>query len=266
MSTSTNEDLKSQYLSLLDEQHKEQVYQDFIEQHTGLIPRMFVQNHGVHFGLVLRKLPFGADYKSDFFFFSKSSIDWHAVLIEIEKPSSRYFKPNSNEISSEFQKAIHQIKTWEAWLNDQANAAGFLASLSTLQVPAHMARHPTTFKFILVHGRRAEIENSPQRKQLVKSYETPNFKIMSFDSLAENLNGNCALNIGVRHNEFIDVLGDEICDGQMVAWMEPTHLRVSKALHDVLKAGSVAPKQVSMQNGKRVDSWVKASETIRVRK
>ncbi|MDD9731084.1 DUF4263 domain-containing protein [Mameliella sp. AT18] len=129
MSTSTNEDLKSQYLSLLDEERKEQVYQDFIEQHTGLIPRMFVQNHGVHFGLVLRKLPFGADYKSDFFFFSKSSIDWHAVLIEIENPSSRYFKPNSNEISSEFQKAIHQIKTWEAWLNDQANAAGFLASL-----------------------------------------------------------------------------------------------------------------------------------------
>ncbi|WP_417241392.1 Shedu anti-phage system protein SduA domain-containing protein [Celeribacter sp.] len=266
MNALINDKIKTDFLTLLDEEHKEQRYQDFMERNTGLIPRMFVQNHGVHFGLVLRKLSFGADYKSDFFFFSKSSIDWHAVFIEIEKPSSRYFKRKSNEISPDFQKAIHQIKTWEAWLNDQSNAAGFLASLSTLQVPAHMAKHPTAFKFVLVHGRRAEIENSPQRKQLVKSYETPNFKIMSFDSLVENLNGNYPLNIGVRHNEYIDVFGDEICDGQMVSWMEPTHLRVSETLHEILKAGSAAPKQISMQNGKPVDSWVRASETIRIRK
>ncbi len=44
-----------------------------------------MQNHGIHLSLVLRKLSFGADYKTDFFFFSKSSDDWNAVFIEIEE-------------------------------------------------------------------------------------------------------------------------------------------------------------------------------------
>jgi hypothetical protein len=79
--------LVEEFRKLLDAEHEEQVYQSFMEQHTKLIPREFIQNHGIHFDIVLRKLAFGSDYKSDFFYLSKSSDDWNCVIIEIENPN-----------------------------------------------------------------------------------------------------------------------------------------------------------------------------------
>jgi len=86
------EEKRAKFLELLNEGHEEQIYQTFLEQNTHLIPREFVQNHGIGLGLVLRKLPFGADYKTDFFYFSKSSDDWNAVFIELEKPTSQFLR------------------------------------------------------------------------------------------------------------------------------------------------------------------------------
>jgi hypothetical protein len=61
----TVEGQKKKFLKLLDEEHNEQVYQDFLETHTRFIPREFVQNHGIGQHLVLRKLSFAADYKTN---------------------------------------------------------------------------------------------------------------------------------------------------------------------------------------------------------
>jgi hypothetical protein len=74
------EDDKMEFMRLIADEHNEQIYQDFLESHTRFIPREFLQNHGVAQHLVLRKLSFGADYKTDFFYFSKSSDDWNAVF------------------------------------------------------------------------------------------------------------------------------------------------------------------------------------------
>ena len=109
------EEEKNEFLNLLEGDHKEQVYQAFLEKHTRFIPREFVQNHGIGVSLVLRKLSFGADYKSDFFFFSKSSDDWNAVFIEIEKPSSQFFRSNTNDFHPHFLSALQQINQWKAW-------------------------------------------------------------------------------------------------------------------------------------------------------
>jgi hypothetical protein len=114
--------------------------QSYLEQHTRFIPREFVQNHGI--GLVLRKLSFGADYKTDFFYFSKSSDDWNAIFIELEKPSSRFFKGNTNEFHGDFHRALQQINQWKAWFLSDQNKAGFLASVGAVQVPRHMANNP----------------------------------------------------------------------------------------------------------------------------
>ncbi len=55
-------DLRDEFLRLLDEKLPEQRYQSFIEQNTPLVPHEFVQNHGIHLDVVVRKLGFGADY------------------------------------------------------------------------------------------------------------------------------------------------------------------------------------------------------------
>ena|ERR1700728_129023 len=138
----TVEDEKRKFLKLLDEEHKEQIYQEFLECHTRFIPREFVQNHGIGQRLVLRKLSFAADYKTDFFYFSKSTDDWNAVFIELEKPSSRYFRANTNDFHSDFMTAVQQIKQWKAWFLLDENKGSFLSTVSAIQVPRHMARNP----------------------------------------------------------------------------------------------------------------------------
>lgn len=188
--------LREKYLTLLDSGYNEQFYQCFIEKNTQLTPREFVQNHGVHLSLVLRKLSFGADFKSDFFFLSKSSDDWNAVFIEIEKPTSRFFKDGNHDFHPDFVHALQQINSWRAWLSIDGNMPGFVNQLSTLRVPATMQRNPTYAKFVLVFGRRAEYQDSELRRSRIRAEEREDFKIITFDSLAEGLSGKKRLWLG----------------------------------------------------------------------
>jgi Domain of unknown function (DUF4263) len=256
---------KTEFLKLLDGGHNEQVYQQFLEQHTRFIPREFVQNHGVGQGLVLRKLSFGADYKTDFFFFSKSSDDWNAIFIEIEKPSSRFFKGNTNEFHPDFLKALQQINQWKAWFLSGQNKGSFLSMVSAIQVPRHMARNPTYNKYVLVFGRRSEYGANEDRRRLVRASEAEDFKIITFDSLAEGLAGKNQVSVGSRHNQFIDILTDEITEPGLYSWVEPTQLRVSKTLHDKLKNGPRSNHFVFDDGGKRVETLTRAAGLVRVR-
>jgi len=258
------EEKKAKFLTLLDEGHEEQAYQDFLEQNSHFIPREFVQNHGIGLGLVLRKLPFGADYKTDFFYFSKSTDDWNAVFIELEKPTSRFFKGNTNEFHGDFLRAQQQINQWRAWFLSDQNKSGFLATVSAVQVPRHMARNPTYNKFVLVFGRRAEYAGNEDRRRLVKGFETDDFKIMTFDSLAEGLGQKRELTVGSRHNQFIDILTDEITDPGMYSWMEPTQLRVSKALQEKLSKGG-SNHFVLGDDGQRQETLSRAASLVRIR-
>jgi len=259
------EEQEKEFRKLLEECRKEQDYQKFLEQHTRFIPREFVQNHGIGQGLVLRKLPFGADYKTDFFFFSKSTIDWNAVFIEIEKPSSRYFRGSTNEFHSDFQNALQQIRNWKAWFLSDQNKGTFLSTVSAIQVPRHMASNPTTFKYVLVLGRRSEYDGNEDRRRLVKACESENFKIISFDSLAEALSQKPEVSIGIRRNEFIDILTDEITSEGLYAWVEPTQLRVSKSLLAKLKNKPTSRSFVAGSDGKLVSALARAAEKVRVR-
>jgi len=254
---------KAEFLKLLDEGHEEQVYQDFLERNTQFIPREFVQNHGISLGLVLRKLSFGSDYKTDFFYFSKSTDDWNAVFIELEKPTSQFFRGNTNEFHGDFLRAQQQINQWRAWFISDPSKAGFLASVSAVQVPEHMARNPTYNKYVLVFGRRAEYAGNEDRRRQVKAVETDDFKIITFDSLAEDLSKKYALTIGSRHNQFIDILTDEITEPGMFAWMEPTRLRVSKSLHEKLSKGD--SNHFVLDGGQRLEAFSRAASLVRVR-
>lgn len=230
------DELRTRYLALLGEGHNEQVYQRFIETNTELVPRDFVQNHGVHLSLVLRKLAFGADFKSDFFFLSKSSDDWNAVFIEIERPTSRFFKDGGHEYHPDFVHALQQINSWRAWLSIEGNLQAFVNQLSTIRVPVTMQRNPTYPKFVLVFGRRAEYADSELRRSRVRAEERDDFKIITFDSLAEGLSGKGELWLGVRRAEFTDLQNEEIVDDNLFIWADPHMLTVSEGLYDKLEA------------------------------
>ena len=258
--------LKAEFTALLSKEHSEQTYQSFMEKNTRLVPREFVQNHGIHFSLLLRKLAFGADYKTDFFYLSKSSADWHCVFIEIEKPQSRYFREKTNKFHPDFQAALEQISSWRAWLSNDGNRAAFTHdTLSLIRTP--LGENPCHMKFVLVFGRRAEFENSKTRRNLINAQERDDFKIMSFDSLCEDIERKHDLFVVARKNDYIDILSDEVVDAMPFAWMEPSQIRVSKALSKNMAAGNPGGiKHLrSDGNGNHVEALKFMASRVRIR-
>ena len=99
-----------------------------------------------------------------------------------------------------------------------------------------MAVNPTFFEFVLVLGRRSEYHGNRQRRLLVRAQEADDLKITSFDSLAEGVSEKHEVTIGSRHNQFIDILTDEITNPNPYSSIDPTQLRVSMALRDRLRS------------------------------
>ena len=223
--------LETEYLDLLDEKRAEQDYQAYLEQNTKLIPREFVQNHGIHFRLVLRKLAFGSDYKTDFVYLSKSSDDWNCVLVEIERPDKRFFKDRSNDFHAKFGEALQQINRWKAWFLNADNKASFVnGTLRPIRIP--LEQNPTFMKYILVYGRRSEYANNETRRKLVAAQENLDFKILTFDSLGESLDTKSELYVGARRNEYVDILSEKFLSEQIFSWMEPEQVRISERLRE----------------------------------
>lgn len=224
--------LREGFIALLDKQGSEQEYQDFIEQNTALVPREFVQNHGVHLDVVIRKLALAADYTTDFFYLSKSSADWNCVLIEIEKPQSKYFKDGSNKFHQDFQAALEQINSWRAWFSNRSNFDGFInGTLSLLRGPEDWMWHnPCYIKYVLVHGRRTEFAGNEIRRRLISGQERDDFHILSYDSLIESLHSKGELYIARRKNEHIEVLSDRFISEGLLSSIDPSYLKITDEL------------------------------------
>lgn len=221
--------LKERFLALLDQKADEQVYQDFIEKNTPLVPREFVQNHGIYMDLVLRKLSLSSDYTPDFCYLSKSSDDWNIVLIEIEKPQSRYFRDSSTRFHPDFQAALEQITHWRAWFSIPANFNGFVnGTLGTIR--GAKRENPCKIKYVLVHGRRAEAEGNDIRNGLIRGMERDDFQIMSYDSLVEDLSSHRELYLGVKKNEYIEILSNKYISEPLFIYLPPSYLRITDEL------------------------------------
>lgn len=164
----------------------------------------------------MRKLAFGADYKSDFAYLSKSSDDWNCILVEIEQPSAKFFREHSNEFHPKFNRALEQINRWKAWFLDEANKRHFADNtVGLIRVP--LGRNPFYPKFVLVYGRRAEYGKNRVRRYLIAARESDDFKILTFDSLAEALQAKYELYVGARRNEYIEIVSDVFLDESMFA-------------------------------------------------
>lgn len=119
---------------------------------------------------------------------SKSSADWNLVLVEIEKPQSRYFKDQSNDLHPDFLTGLDQIARRRAWLDNPANVSGFIdGTIAPVRVPEVMRRNKCHIKYVLVHGRRAEFEGDEMRRSLIRAREADDFHIVSCDSFLESL-------------------------------------------------------------------------------
>lgn len=228
MSPTEAHKVKQEYFKILNTFSKEQDIQRFIEQNTPLIPRVFVQNHDIHFQLVIRKLPLGNQFVSDFIFLSKSSADWNLVLIEIERPDKPYFNKNTDKLSNDFTSAIQQIHDWKAWLGDADNKKYLVKQLKPILLP--MGGNPVNVKYVLVYGRRHEYDSKPDRARKAKSFEDSDTKVLSFDSLAEEIQHKRKLYLGKLQGNVIEIMSNEFVSEQMFAWARPQDFRIPEQL------------------------------------
>lgn len=218
--------LRDSFLSFLDQQRPEQEYQEFIEKNTALVPRVFELNHGVHLDLVFRKLSLGSDYTSDFFYLSKSSVEWNCVLIEIEKPHSKYFKNASTKLHPDFQAALEQISNWRAWFSNRSNFDGFVDGMLG-QIRGSMRINPCSIKYILIHGRRTEFDGNEKRKDIIRSHNRDDFTIMSYESLHSKKE----LYVAVRKNDHIEVLSRRFITEYLFTALPPSYIKITDELH-----------------------------------
>lgn len=244
---------KQEYIDLLDRNENEQVYQNYLEENTIFIPREFVQNHGIHFSTVFRKLPLSSDYKPDFVYLSKSSDNWNVILVEIEKPSSKYFKNNSITFHTDFNLALQQMNTWRAWFDEESNRNHFKNNvLQGFIEPAHMGGNPFNFKYVLVHGRRSEYENNKQKTALIRGQQRSDFSIISFDSLAENIERKYPLYVAVKKNSHYELISKQFVDEGIFSWVNIDLLAISKAIYDDALAQSSHWNHCKTKDGVRV--------------
>ncbi len=247
------EQKKIEYIQLLDRNEVEQVYQNYLEENTMFIPREFEQNHGIHCCTVFRKLPLSSDYKPDFVYLAKSSDNWNVVFIEIEKPSSKYFKDKSTDFHADFNMALQQINTWRAWIDEESNRNHF--KNNTLQgfiEPVRMARNPLNFKYVLVHGRRSEYEGNPLKTSLIRGQQRDDFSIISFDSLAENIERKYPLYVAVKKNSRYELISKKFVNEEMFSWINTDLLAISQEIHDDAMDKSSSWYTYTIKDGERV--------------
>jgi len=249
------------YKNLLTSYNSEQDLQSFLENNTEFIPREFVQNHGIHNRLVFRKLKLAENYVTDFFYLSKSSDDWNCVLIELEKPKSKFFCEGTNNFHADFLSGLDQIDRWRAWFSSSDNKEYFTKqSLSFIRLP--LLQNPCYIKYVLVTGRRDEYQSSELRKSLIHAKERDDFKIITFDSLFEACEQHSELYLCVKKNEHFEIHSETLLSESVFSWTPIEHLKVKQSLKEKL----IKKTETFIENAKNSgDATMKVSAKLQER-
>ncbi len=148
---------------------KEQVVQDFLEQHTELIPTPNLLNHHLHFESVISKFPLGTELTTDYAYITKSSDTWRITLVELESPDKSIFTSDTKKTntSAEFNAALNQVRSWKNYIKE--NRDEVLRRLDPLLQPVGMRRNPVEFHYQLIIGKSEDKNLTPERQRLYRS-------------------------------------------------------------------------------------------------
>lgn len=186
--------LQSEWFALLDREPEEERVQEFLELHPALIPGGTGDigpggNHGSDLQVVFRQPRLkgaGRDFAPDFMWVTRSSSLITPILIEIEKPSKRWFTAEGRP-TRHFVDAHDQLRDWRTWFATGSNAQTFQDQYAFL---GDSWRDRTLApQYVLIYGRKSEFEvggghSDPaalnrKRAQLRGPDET----LMTFDAL-----------------------------------------------------------------------------------
>lgn len=146
-------------------------------------------HHGSDMGVMFRRPTLkgaGPDFEPDFMWVTRSSALITPILIEIEKPSKRWFNKNGRPTAA-FTAAHDQLNDWRSWFSNDSNKAVFRRTFMLLG--DRFENRPLEPQYVLIYGRQREFEygvvhsnpDALRHKRDLQRREAESF--MTFDSL-----------------------------------------------------------------------------------
>lgn len=165
---------------------KEQVVQDFLEQHTEFIPTPNRLNHHLHFKSIVSKFPLATEITTDYIYISKSSANWEVTLVELESPDKDLFTADTlrTVATAAFNAALSQVRDWKQLLDEHRQEV--IRKLEPLLQPPQMRSNLIQFNFQLVIGRSANKNLTDSRKRhFLRLAQETQINIITYDQLID---------------------------------------------------------------------------------
>lgn len=186
--------LSKEWNELLNDSKKqgeEPLFQDFLERHPCLLPEPYTCfGRGAHNPMLSAafsqpELPGARALRPDFMWIARDSGMILAVLIEIEAPIKRWSNKDGTP-TADFVHAQDQLRQWKTWFSEPSNIMQF-RDLYRIDSEDLRSRQFAQ-KYILIYGRRAELEGNPAYSKKRETLAGPDELLMSFDRLRPNAN------------------------------------------------------------------------------
>lgn len=203
------DELRSKWFALLATEPEENDVQAFLELHPALVPGGSGDigpggHHGSDLGAMFRQPRLkgaGRDFGPDFMWVTRSSSLITPILIEIEKPSKRWFGADGRPTKN-FADAHDQLRDWRDWFTREGNSAIFRDQYMILG-----DRQPVRSlepQFVLIYGRQFEFElggghKDPDSLNLKRSkLRGPDETLLTFDSLRPRYDHSSSITVTMK--------------------------------------------------------------------
>lgn len=180
--------LRKAWESLLNADCPEMEIHRFLERHPCLLPGPFGMNgDSGHLpfpdAVVSQPSLFGVGRREpDFMWLATNSMFFEPVLIEIEKPTKRWFTSKGTP-SAYLTQAQNQLAQWRAWFAEPTNVAVFYESFD---IPPILRQRKLNVSYVLIYGRRREYQNDHSLAKIRAEWARRDEYLMSFDRLDPN--------------------------------------------------------------------------------
>jgi Domain of unknown function (DUF4263) len=182
----------AQWFALLQNDPEEADVHAFLEVHPSMVPGGSGDigpggHHRSEMGAVFSKPELkgsGRSFIPDFMWVTRSSGLVTPILVEIEKPSKRWFKRDGRP-TADFRDAHDQLNDWRSWFKRDANKAIFR---DNYLFNDRYTDRPLEPQFVLVYGREAEFTwagstNPDEMRHKRESQRAEAETFITFDSL-----------------------------------------------------------------------------------
>lgn len=196
---------------LLNKEPEEREVQEFLELHPSMIPGGSGDigpggHHGSDLGAVFRRpklVGSGRTFEPDFMWVTRSTSLITPILIEIEKPSKKWFSGNGRP-SGDFNQARDQLNDWRSWFKRDGNQILFRDEFLILD--NKYKDRPIEPQFVLIYGRDSEFshvgghKNPGELRYKRDQQRAPDETFITFDSLRPRFDHSNSITLTMTSN------------------------------------------------------------------